>query len=496
LEGTRTDVLQQIYTWAEDSSQKNMFWLSGSPGAGKSAIATTVVSCLSKQQPTIAFRFERGHAILGDPAALWCTIAFGLARHFPAIQKDIVDVLQDSKVDLDNGIREHFRWFIEEPLMRNCKVLSAEQPLIVVIDALDECNSSNSTSAPRGILLQTVRKWAQFPKQFKLLVTARAESDIARCLHNISHHIILQTGNDVTAQTSQDIRYFFEYHFSRIAMDYYPKLLMWPEAVIIEQLTKQAAGLFIWAETVIRFIEQGPPTHQLSLIFDGKLAMGDIDGLYLTILQKPFTDSTLESFNAVAGSIVLAQLPLTCDDLEKLLYGVETDISITFVLDKLRPVVSNDKENGLQITHQSFADFLKDSNRSTHAFTIDQPKQSKTLALGCLRVMNDQGGLRFNICNLETSHVFNDQIVDLPTRIKATIPSYLSYACCFWAQHLQNISEQDINPAIAENVSKFAYTHLLHWLEVLSLIGEVSSAKKALTAAGQWFQVGNQAQSQ
>jgi len=494
LEGTRTDILQDIYAWAEDSSQQNILWLSGSPGAGKSAIATTVVSHLSKQQPTVAFCFERGHAVLGDPAVLWATIAFGLATHDPALQKDIVDVLKDPMVDLDNGIKDHFKDLIEGPLTRNCEGFLTK-PLLVVVDALDECNTSNSTYSPRGILLQTVRKWSQLPRQFKLLVTARPESDISRCLYNVSKYIILHTGNKVTSQSSHDIQYFFEHHFSRIAELYHPKLSTWPDAVTVEHLTQQAAGLFIWAETVIRFMEQGPPTVQLSLILDGKLAMGDIDGLYLTILQNSFSDSTLESFNVVVGCIVLAQLPLTYHALEKLLEGVETDISISFVLDKLKPVIANDNENGLRITHQSFADFLKDVNHSTEAFTIDQPKQSRRLTLGCLNVMNGQDGLRFNICNLETSHISNDQIVDLTTRIKTWIPAHLSYACCFWAQHLLGIPEENHDLAIAENVSKFAYTHLLHWLEVLSLTNKIPVASKALKAADQWFQVSNVAQS-
>ena len=491
FEGTRKDILRKIYAWAKDSSKQNILWLSGSPGAGKSAIATTAVSYLLKKQPTVTFYFERGHAALGDPAALWYNIAFGLACHDPALQNDIVQVLKDPQVDVDYNIRDHFKHLIEGPLIKNHKIVSAKHPLVIVVDALDECNSSDSTSAPRDILLQTVRRWSQLPKQFKLIVTSRPESDIVSCLEGVSQHIVLQTGDQVTSQTSQDIQHFFKHHLSIIAKPYHPKLSAWPKAEIIDQLTKQAAGLFIWAETVIRFMKQGVPTEQLSLILDGKLGMGDIDSLYLTILRNSFNTSTLESFNVVVGSIVLARLPLTCNDLEKLLHGVETDISIAFVLDRLKSVISIDHENGIQIMHQTFADFLKDVKRSGEAFAIDQPKQSKTLALGCLRVMNGQEGLRFNICNLETSHVFNNQMVDLTALIKTAIPSHLSYACCFWAQHLQDIPKQNSDSILPESVDKFAHTHLLHWLEVLSLIDKVSVASKALDAAGQWFQVGN-----
>jgi hypothetical protein len=492
LEGTCENILQQIYAWAKDSSQKNILWLSGSPGAGKSAIASTVVSQLSEHQTTVAFCFQCGHAILSDPAVLWHTIAFGLASKDSAIQNDIVHFLQEKTMNFGSDIGDHFKHLIEGPLIKNCAVLSFKLPLVIIIDALDECSSSDSTSASRGILLQTLKKWTQLPKIFKLFVIARYESDIANCLDDISQHIVLQTGNKATPQTSQDIQFFLNHHFSRIAMDYYPELSTWPEPGIIEQLTQQAAGLFIWAETIIRFMKQSAPSEQLSLILDGMLATGDIDSLYLTILQHSFRSSNLESFNMVAGCIVLAQIPLTICDLKELLDGVKTDV-IKFVLNKLKPVILNDNENGLQVRHQSFAEFLKDSNRCTEAFVIDQTKQSKRLALGCLRVMNGTGGLQFNICNLEISYAFNDQILDLATRVKAAISPHLSYACCFWAQHFQDIPKQNSEPVFAEGVHKFSHTHLLHWLEVLSLINKVPVASRALNAADHWFQVCTQA---
>jgi len=490
LEGTRESILQQIYTWAKDSSQKNILWLSGSPGAGKSAIASTVVSQLSKQLSTVAFCFQRGHAILSDPVVLWRTIAFGLASYDSAIQNDIVHFLEDSTMHFGNDVGDHFKHLIEEPLLKNCNVLSFKLPLVIIIDALDECISSNSTSAPRHILLQTLKRWSQLPKKFKLFVTARYESDIAKSLADVSEHVILETGNKATLQTSQDIQLFFNHHFSAIAMDYDLELSTWPEPGIIEQLTTQAAGLFIWAETVIRFMMQGAPSEQLSLILDGKLATGDIDSLYLTILQNSFKPSNLESFNMVVGCIVLACIPLNCYSLEKLLDGVKADV-IKFVLNKLKPVISNDDEHGLQVVHQSFAEFLKDSTRCTEAFVIDQAKQSKRLALGCMGVMNGKEGLQFNICNLDTSYVSNDQILNLPAQIKTTIPSYLMYACCFWAKHLQDMSKHDPDPVFADSVYKFSHTHLLHWLEVLSLINKIPIASKALNTAYHWFQVGS-----
>jgi len=496
MEGTRKDILGSIQGWAKDSTQPNILCLTGSPGAGKSAIASTIVSwLLEKRHPVIAFYFKRHDAVLGDPAVLWRTIAFGLACYDPAMQHDIVGVLNDAKVDLDRAdIAEHFSYLVEEPLQRNYSVFSSKRPLVIVIDALDECGSSDFSNPQRRNLLLTLKKWQHMPKKFKLLITARGEADIKKCFNSISHsHIELHTGGLVSQQTSDDICYYFKNEFAHIVEDYHPMLSSsWPGMSIINQLTTQAAGLFIWAETVIRFMAQGDPPKQLSLIQAGKVGIANIDTLYYTILKNSFKNSSvLGSFNAVAGVIVLARMPLPQHDLRKLLAGVESETSITFVLNQLQSVILSDRGNALRIAHQSFGEFLTDAKRSK-GFVIDKPKQSQRLVLACLEILNAK--LQFNICHLETSHSFNDQVINLPQQIKKSIPSELSYACRFWAEHLQDIPRQNSDPTLTKHVKDFLWNHLLHWLEVLSLIKEVTVATKALMIVDDWFQVSSDAQ--
>jgi hypothetical protein len=47
-----------------------------------------------------------------------------------------------------------------------------------------------------------------------------------------------------------------------------------------------------------------------------------------------------------------------------------------------------------------------------------------------------KAGLQFNICNLETSHLQNDDVHDLAERVKKYVPEHLLYACRFWGDHL------------------------------------------------------------
>jgi len=43
----------------------------------------------------------------------------------------------------------------------------------------------------------------------------------------------------------------------------------WPGENIVDILTTRAAGLFIWADTVVRFLEQGVSDKRLDRVLDG-----------------------------------------------------------------------------------------------------------------------------------------------------------------------------------------------------------------------------------
>ncbi|KIM75703.1 hypothetical protein PILCRDRAFT_33594, partial [Piloderma croceum F 1598] len=89
----------------------------GSPGAGKSAITSTLVSNLQEAGLLgSSFFYKRGDIARGDPAACWRTIAFDLAQCDRVIAKTVVENIKGRKVDLERAdIELHFKYLIEEP---------------------------------------------------------------------------------------------------------------------------------------------------------------------------------------------------------------------------------------------------------------------------------------------------------------------------------------------------------------------------------------------
>lgn len=133
--------------------------------------------------------------------------------------------------------------------------------------------------------------------------------------------------------------------------------------------------------------------------------------------------------------------------------------------------------------HISFHDFLLDATYSDR-FHVDLSQGHKSLAIACLETMKNE--LQFNICNLNTSYQYNKDIPGLEMSIKNTIPPHLAYSCQFWKEHLQYLPVDD---RVLRIVNEFFNTKLLYWLEVLSLIGQVSIASPAMVAIADWSKV-------
>ncbi|TDL18727.1 WD40 repeat-like protein, partial [Rickenella mellea] len=488
LEGTRGNILARIDEWVEDLNAPNILWLKGFPGAGKSAIASSLVERLrDSHRLGSSFFFERAKSNTTTVAALWRTVAFDLARLYPTVRKVIIANWEKVAVGAANTVDPHklFRLLIEGSLesAKDSDVPIGRLP-VVVIDALDECGGvGGENSDERQVLLETIESWMRLPARFKLVVTSRDEDDIRQALLH-SQCIELPSGNSVSTESSADIKLFLQKQFSGKAKKY-PDISPFTWQGVVDEFTTQAAGLFIWAQTVVKFMGGDDPVEQLKLIKDGvmKDSPSGMTDLYACILDNSFRKSgsdTRQAFRDIVGAIIVAKTPLSRSDCISLL-SVKPN-TFEFICSGLQSVM--DTGDVLQFSHQSFVDFLISDEHSSGPFRIDMAKQHRTLAVNCLRVMT--AGLRFNICKLVTSYVLNDESPNADEIAKNPIPTHLSYSCLFWGSHLR-FTPFDIE--VLEQLREFMNERFLYWLEVLSLIHGVHTATQTLSSVVEWCRV-------
>lgn len=480
MEGTRQSIFDAIDQWLVDTDAPNVFSLIGCPGSGKSTIASSLVSKLTERRRLgSSFAFKRGDVTLSDPTTVWRTVAYDLARYDTTFAEHLVDVLKKGSVDLGRpDIALHFKYLIQQPLVNSYNRSPPHAIPIIVIDALDECGSDSSQVGQRRMLLDTIRQWSSFPAKYKLIITGR-DDRVPDSLRAICKQVSLRTGAEVSEDANKDIRLFFEIRFAEFGDCLSPGLIQ--RGRVIATLTARAAGLFIWAETVVRFMEQGVHDERLQRILRGDMGRGDnITKLYRQILEFSFQAAdnyTLKTFNRVVSTIVLAKIPLHEDDLPQFISQPRS--SVKSILSKLSSVISTGDDKRLRISHLSFSEFLCDPDRCPEQFCIRQKEESHVFSMACFRLMQD--GLKFNICELETSCLLNREVDSLSQRIKDKVGGALLYSCRFWGAHLADTIVHRYCPnSLMTEVKEFVYTRLLFWLEVMSLTNDLAVANITL----------------
>ncbi|KAJ7192655.1 hypothetical protein GGX14DRAFT_594255, partial [Mycena pura] len=489
LPGTRQDILTEIIEWVMTPSESgNIFWLHGVAGSGKSTISTTISQSLRGRLGAFLF-FDRNSPASSSPGGVIRTLAYWMAMTNAHIRAAICQAITEDATLATAPLQTQFHKLLLEPLgVAQDHIMG---PIIVIIDALDECGDPDSRQRLVSLI---VHEFPRLPSVFRFLITSRPNSDIAGPFRTQALITPMQL-NIHDPKTREDILLFFRQSIQTIRENEGLNA-DWPGEEIIQTLTNYSGGLFIWASTSCKFIEGFDPKKRLAkLLALDHNPTNSLDELYTRALQNSANwedESFLTAALSVLGAVVLCRIPPTDKIIDKLL-GLDYGQSAK-VLKYLSCVVQWSPDQPARILHASFHDFLIDHRRSGHnPWFVDWKAQSKSLALGCFRVLNSQ--LRFNICDLEDSHILNVDIPDLSSRIAEHISAELKYGCIFWSSHLfwsQHPQYGGIDNDVLFELKDLLSHRFLHWLEVLSLLKQVPIATESLKITWKCMEVCDQ----
>ncbi|KAF3183917.1 hypothetical protein TWF788_005390 [Orbilia oligospora] len=489
LPGTRVELRKRIEGWvdAPRGDGECIFWLSGVAGTGKSTISrTTAKELRGKGQLAASFFFRRGEKDRGGAARLFTTLASQLANNIVDVRQNIQKAIEEDPNISNMGPGEQFTKLILHPLRDSQE--PEDRPrydkIIIVIDALDECDEEKDQSLIISLLSQ-LKELKHF--DVRIFLTSRPELPIRLGFKDLSKGIHKNVILHEESGTDRDIGILLNDEFSKIrkARDLPSD---WPGQDIIQKLVEIAVPLFIFAATACRFIadENWDPQEQVKLVMESQTDLSeDVEKTYTPILkrlienQKSIALKKLESeFRQIVGTIVNLASPLSIPSLARLLSISERTIDLR--LKKLHSVLNipgeSSRHEPVRTFHLSFRDFLISQHLHDHAdlsqLWIDVKQTHGMLATRCIEVMsNTEGlGLKQDICCLNLPGILRSEI-DEETIQKQVSPE-LQYACRNWVYHRiqseESICDDDM-------VHKFLEQSILHWLEVESLLGDMEN---------------------
>jgi hypothetical protein len=474
-------------------------------GTGKSTIARTVADMFyTRKRLAASFFFSRGGGDVGSAGKFFTTVARQLGHISPALHRHICVAITEQKEIAGQALRDQWNQLILQPLSK-LDPTSLQSSLIIVIDALDECEGDNDIK----LLIQLLAEAKNLKNiQLRIFLTSRPEIPVRlgfRPMPAILHHDLLL--HDVPRiLVDHDISLFLRIQFREISSnsEYLPA--DWPGDKAIDRLVQKADGLFIYAATVCRFIKTNdqwlprdllevflPPNERLNHSknlprrIPSTSPTAELDAIYTQILQHSIKgvredkdkEQLSKDFKQVIGSTVVLSRPLSSAALGKLLEHDQETIYLR--LRHLRSVlnVPNDQNAPIRLLHPSFPDFLLDKQRCCDPhFWVDEKKAHAALADCCIRLMSSsQNGLRKDICGLHAPGTLVGEVEE--DQIDQCLPAELQYACRYWVQHLQRSSAPLHDD---EQVHIFLREHLLHWLEALGLMEKISEGILAITS--------------
>jgi len=492
LRGTRADVLLQLERWLKDEKDNHVFWLNGLAGTGKSTIAQTFAEIsFADGKLGASFFCSRDFENRSNLRAIFPTLAFQLAYRYLPFREQLVQVLRANPGVGWESLCSQMEKIIVNPLK------SARTRTLIIIDALDECKDEEPASAILSVLSRYVDKIPGV----KFFITGRPEPRIRsgfrlKSLRPITE--VLKLHDVERSSVDSDIKLFFRTQLADIAKtrsdcDF---TLDWPNPSYINILCKKAAGFFIYASTVVKFVafKNRTPIEQLdriislpqSTVHEGR---SGIDLLYTQVLDQAVDEADADAgeihlrFRTVVGAVLLVFNPLSIMTLSDLLQvsGISTTLrSLHSLL-----LVPESTEDPIRAFHKSFPDFLMDPVRcKNEQFFVEPAVHHTEILLSCFRLMGER--LKRNICNLDDYAVLSE-VKDLPTCQKDHIGDALEYACRFWHKHLLRIPGNSFHVGEVEHaIKKFFTTHLLYWIEVLALTGNLDVGVYAMDDVEQW----------
>ncbi|ESK93501.1 nwd2 [Moniliophthora roreri MCA 2997] len=358
---TRLEILAEIQGWILNPStdESPVFWVHGPTGTGKSAIAQTIAGWNRDEY-------------------FFLTLAHQMAERIPELRDAITEIIDRNPDVLKSSTSVQFRELLRNAVRLAIKRSGSEwmrHPMLILIDALDECRGTLAQQGIIGFIALALE--AGLP--FRFLLFSQSEPQICEAFDNeaFCQHSVRQFRLDDSPNTRRDIRKVLETGFAMIRTSprnaHIPET--WPPLQALDQLVDKACGQFIYASTVLKFVddEGSNPVTQLSIVLglsppaEGSSPFKNLDILYDQVLRSnPHRRRVVTILGTLMLTItfnLIGRVVHSPQSIERFLGLPAGEASST--LRGMHSILDvGDSGTNIRILHTSFTDYLYDKSRS------------------------------------------------------------------------------------------------------------------------------------
>jgi NACHT domain len=455
--------------WNNDGC--SILWIHGDPGKGKTMMMIALIDEIQQRLDVIPgsgvlsyFFCQNTIQELNNAVSIIRGLTYLLAKQNPALTHHL-------RKRYDDTNRSPFEGFNALQGLWNMLLEISHDPSLprvyLLVDALDECDSESL-----GIFLKLLSA-SELSGKVKWVVTSRNETRIVehhRC--HPAHEMSLELNS---SHVSKAVKSFIDFKVRELAVrKRYDSEL---QASVRDYLTDNAEGTFLWVALVCKALESvlAGTTERVLKTFPAGLEplyermMGQIEH------ERDFAEVGL--CKQILCTVTLACRPLCLNEIG-IIAGLPEDVSNN--LQYLQGLVESCgafltlREQTVYLVHQSAKDYFI-TGKGSNIFPFGQIKTHDQLAHRSLRLM--LATLKRDVCSLCAPGVLTKDVGSVT--VEQCLSSAVQYACIYWVQHLQKGSTQLHDN---DQVHQFLRTHLLYWLEALSLIGKILEGVHAITS--------------
>jgi len=359
-------VFAAIDKWlAETPPTQRVFWISGSPGVGKTAISAMLSSRYLEVAAIHLCKF--GHAQKSDPRCVITSVVYQLTTQLPEYEARLASM--DVEKLAQDDARTMFDNLLVQPLI---KLTPPNRAIVILIDALDEATRSGRNDLASFI----AEEFPKTPSWLRLIITSRPEATVTAPLQGMKPFIL---DTDIESNRA-DIREYLRRELASL-------LQYRPDAEhIIEQVVEKSEGLFLYVERVCDDLQHG----NLSLEHMDQFPQG-LGGVYWQFFERQFPD--LEKFRReirpALRAILAAREPLPVEILQLIIHWQDEEVrDFTRTLGSLFPVTKEDGCEVIKPYHKSLADWLADEGKAGPYF-VSRCEGDKILSAYGLKVFEN-----------------------------------------------------------------------------------------------------------